>query len=93
MFPEASKQAAAMRYVLAVAIMTVLLAAPVRAQMKGMAPEKTPLDFLYERQKLEQEENERAYNAQMKRLKAQGSTTTSDPWKGVRPANEAPAKR
>jgi hypothetical protein len=82
-----------MRYVLAAAIIAVSLPAvaiiaapPAQAQFStGKSKEKTPLDLIYERQERERMENERQYNMQMKRLKAQGPTSTSrDPWKGVR---------
>ena len=42
----------------------------------------------------ERAENEKAYNATMKRLKSQApAATSSDPWKTVRPASEPNAKR
>jgi hypothetical protein len=95
MFHRPSNKAAAMRYVLAAAIVTAIaLPAPARAQMGSTAPQKTPLQLQYEREKKEQDDNERDYNAQMKRLKGQGpATTSSDPWKGVRPTADSPAKR
>ena len=82
-----------MRYVLAViatlAILTIA-AAPARAQVSlGGGGQKTPLELQYEREAKERAENEANYNTTMKRLKAQGATTTnSDPWKTVRPATE-----
>jgi hypothetical protein len=88
-----------MRYVFAAAfiiatVFTMVASAPSYAQLGSTAPEKTPLDLLYERQQKEREENEKAYNAQMKRLKAQGPTTTSsDPWKGVRSSTDSSGKR
>jgi hypothetical protein len=82
-----------MRYLLATAIITVLLATPSRAQM-SQAPEKTPLDLVYEKEKKDREDNERQYNVQMKRLKAQvPAASNSDPWKGVRSTGDANAKR
>ncbi len=59
----------------------------------SMGHEKTPLELLYERQDKERQENERAYEQQMRRLKAQAPTTTSsDPWKGVRPSPDTSKK-
>jgi hypothetical protein len=102
------QQGAAMRYVRAAAILRaafaaailsmvvgsgLLFPAPTRAQI-STAPEKTPLDLMYERQDKERKENESAYNQQMKRLKAQGpATTNSDPWKTVRPTTDSSAKK
>ena len=83
-----------MRYVFTAAMVTVILATPVRAQMGNNAPEKTPLQLKYEREDKERAENESAYNTQMKRLKAlRPATTNADPWKGVRATPDSPAKR
>ena len=65
--------------------MMAALVAPAASQQ--MAPQKTPLDLQYEKERIEQQANERAYNDQMKRLKSQ-TTTKADPWAGVRPATD-----
>ena len=55
---------------------------------------RDPYKLMLEREQQQRDENERAYNAQMKRLKAQGAApASSDPWKIVRPASEPAAKR
>jgi len=80
----------------ATAVMVVMasLAGPAAAQkMMSQGNNKTPLQLQYEREKLEQEENERAYNEHMKRSKTTSPTAKTDPWAGVRPANETNAKR
>jgi len=77
-----------MKRVLAAATIVTALAAPAFAQM-SQGNQKTPLELLYEKERLDQQANEKAYNDQMKRLKAQQPTTSKvDPWSGVRPANE-----
>ena len=82
-----------MRYVFAVAMLATL-ASPVYAQFSSNSAQKTPLQLQYEREEAEQKENERQSNIQMKRLKAQApATTTSDPWRKVRPATDATAKK
>jgi hypothetical protein len=82
-----------MRYLVAAAVTMVLLAGPAYSQM-NMGPEKDPLKLKYEREDKERAENERAYNETMKRLKSQApASTSSDPWKTVRPASESNAKR
>ena len=63
--------------------MMAALVAPAVSQQMG--PQKTPLDLQYEKERQDQQANERAYNEQMKRLKSQ-QTTKTDPWAGVRPA-------
>ena len=69
--------------------MMAALAAPAFAQFSGAQDgQKTPLLLQYERERRDQDENERAYNDQMKRLKKQAPTAKSDPWSGVRPAND-----
>ena len=75
-----------MKRVLVVTVFAAL-ATPAAAQM-SQGNQKTPLELLYERERLDQQANERAYNDQMKRLKAQNPTAKSDPWAGVRPTNE-----
>jgi hypothetical protein len=88
-----SNQAATMRYLLAVAMTMAMLAGPAYAQFSTGA-EKTPLQLKYEREDKERADTEKAYNDTMKRLKSQRPvTTTSDPWKTVRPASESNAKR
>ena len=58
------------------------------------AGQKPRSQLKYEREDRERAENEKAYNATMKRLKSQApATTNSDPWKTVRPAGEPTAKR
>lgn len=81
-----------MRYVFAVAMLTTLVS-PVYAQFSGGGDgQKTPLQLKYEKEEAEQRENERQYNIQMKRLKAQPPAATSnDPWKKVR-SKDAAAK-
>jgi hypothetical protein len=55
---------------------------------------RDPLELKYERERREREENERQYNATMKRLKGQApAATSSDPWKQVRPTDNSTAKR
>ena len=86
-----------MKRVLAAAAMIAVLAAPAAAQMgnrggMGQQREKTPLDLQYEKERIEQQENERAYNEQMRRMKSQGPAAKTDPWAGVRPTNEPPKR-
>jgi hypothetical protein len=78
----------------AVMAMMASLAGPAAAQ-RGMSQgnHKTPLELQYEREKRDQEANERAYNEQMQRMRSSGPAAKSDPWAGVRPANETNAKR
>jgi hypothetical protein len=74
--------------------MMAMLTGPAYSQIStGNEKQKTPLDLKYEREETERKENERAYNAQMKRLKSQGTATSSDPWKGVRSTTDSNAKR
>lgn len=71
--------------------MMAALVAPAASQMSQGA-QKTPLDLQYEKERQDQQANERAYNEQMKRLKSQAPTNAkTDPWAGVRPANETNA--
>jgi hypothetical protein len=78
-----------MRYLFAAAMTMAMLTGPAYSQQQ-----KTPLELKYEREDRERAENEKAYNATMKRLKSQApATTNSDPWKTVRPAGEPTAKR
>jgi len=81
-----------MRYVFAVALLATVVT-PAYAQF-NQNREKTPLQLQYERQEQEQRENERQYEVQMKRLKTQAPTATSnDPWRKVRPATDASGKK
>jgi len=76
--------------------MVALLTGPAVAQRGGIASQgghKDPLQLQYEREKQDQAENERLYNEHMKRSKTPAPTAKSDPWSGVRPANETNAKR
>jgi hypothetical protein len=74
--------------------MLATLANPVYAQFSSNSGQKTPLQLQYEREEAEQKENERQYNTQMKRLKAQvPAAAASDPWRKVRPATDATAKK
>ena len=73
------------------------LAAPAAAQMGsrggfGQQKQESPLDRIYEKERQEQQENERAYNEQMKRSKTQGPAAKADPWAGVRSAAEPPKR-
>jgi hypothetical protein len=82
-----------MRTLVAAAVLAGL-AGPVYAQTKGLAPEKTPLDLVYERQERDRKAIEQDYNTTMKRLKSQAPTATSDdPWRTVRPTTGSNAKR
>ncbi len=90
-----------MRPFFAAFVMMAMMAGPAHSQkaMGGGGGEvnpanKDPYKLMLEREQQVRDENERAYNAQMKRLKAQGAApTNSDPWKIVRPASEPAAKR
>ena len=94
-----------MRPFLAAVVMMAILAGPAYAPRPAYAQSKPsaqdvdpanrdPLELKYERERREREENEKAYNATMKRLKGQApATTNSDPWKQVRPADNSTAKR
>jgi hypothetical protein len=85
-------QAAVMRYLYAMAMMAALVV-PASAQF-SQGNQKTPLQLQYEKQEADQKENERLYNEQMKRLKAQAPARTSnDPWSKVRSAPDTTAKR
>jgi hypothetical protein len=82
-----------MRYLFAAALTMAILTSPAYSQM-NLGPDKDPLALKYEREDKERAENEKAYNETMKRLKKQAPTTTSsDPWKTVRPASEQTTKR
>ena len=87
-----------MRPLFASVVMMAMLAGPAYSQ-KGQSQDihpanRDPFQLKLEREKKEQEENEKAYNAQMKRLKGQEATpTNSDPWKNVRPASDPAPKR
>jgi hypothetical protein len=86
-----------MKRVLAVTatmVMMAALAAPAAAQkVYSQGNNKDPLQLQYEREKMDQAENERAYNEHMKRAKTAAPTAKTDPWAGVRPATETNAKR
>ena len=84
-----------MRYLLAAAMTMAMLTVPAYSQFSSSGGGKDPLTLKYEREDNEKKENEKAYNATMKRLKSQQpATTKNDPWSGVRPASDgAAAKR
>ena len=96
-----------MRPFLAAVVMMAILAGPAYSptpaysQSKPSAQDpnvdpanRDPLELKYERERRERKENEKAYNATMKRLKGQApAVTNSDPWKRVRPADNSTAKR
>jgi Ni/Co efflux regulator RcnB len=78
-----------MKRVIAVAAWMAALAAPALAQFSGgQESQKTPLQQQYEREERDQRENEKAYNDQMRRMKAQKPAAKSDPWAGVRSSDE-----
>jgi hypothetical protein len=84
------------RVLAATAVMAMMasLAGPAAAQRAmSQGNHKTPLELQYEREKRDQEANEKAYNDQMQRMRSSGPAAKSDPWAGVRPANETNAKR
>jgi hypothetical protein len=84
-----------MRYILLAATTAMaVLAGPAYAQFGGNSGAKTPLQLQYEQEEQVQKDNERAYNATMKRLKSQGPTgANADPWRNVRPAGQPGSKR
>jgi hypothetical protein len=94
-----------MRPFLAAVVMMAILAGPAYSPRPAYSQSKPsssdvdpanrdPLELKYEPERREREENEKAYNATMKRLKGQApATTSSDPWKQVRPADNSTAKR
>ena len=78
-----------MKRMLAAAAIMAALVAPAASQGLNQGTQKTPLDLQYEKERQDQMANERAYNEQMKRLKAQAPTNAkADPWAGVRPASD-----
>jgi hypothetical protein len=78
-----------MKRVLLAAAMMAAFAAPAFAQFSGAQDgQKTPLQLQYERERRDQEDSEKAYNDQMKRLRKQNPTAKSDPWAGVRSSDE-----
>ena len=81
-----------MKTFVATAVTIAMLTGPANAQM-GKSDHKDPLTLQYERQKKEQEDIEKDYNAAMKRSRSQGSAPKSDPWAGVRPADSSSTKR
>jgi len=83
-----------MRYIFAVAATMAILTGPAYSQLSMNNSAKDPLALKYEREEQARKDNEAEYNAQMKRLKAQApAAAKNDPWSGVRPANDASAKR
>lgn len=77
-----------MRYLVATAVAMMVFAGPARAQFDMNAGNKTPTQLHFEKIENERLENEKAYNAQMKRLKGQNPTDLKrDPWSTVRPAD------
>src|SRR4029079_9092323 len=86
-------QAATMRYLVAAVVTMAMLSGSAFAfDMQGES--KDPLTLKYEREAREKADAEKAYNEQMKRLKAQAPTKAKvDPWSNVRPAGDTPAKR
>jgi hypothetical protein len=78
----------------AAAALTIAMPVPLSHAQMSMGAEKDPLQLQYEREKQIRDQDEKAYNATMKRLKSQGSASnSSDPWKSVRPATQPGAKR
>jgi hypothetical protein len=70
------------------------LTGPAYAQFSGNSGTKTPLQLQYEQEEQAQKDNERQYNATMKRLRAQEpANMKSDPWRNVRPAGQPGGKR
>ena len=82
-----------MRNLVTAAMTIAMLSGPAYSfEMNGES--KDPLTLKYEREDKERADAEKAYNVQMKRLKAQVPTKTKvDPWSGVRPSGDASAKR
>jgi hypothetical protein len=72
---------------LAAALLVATLQVPARAQQDQA--NQDPYKLMLEREAKERAENEKSYNEQMKRLKAQAPTkTNADPWKTVRPTDK-----
>jgi hypothetical protein len=82
-----------MLYLVATAMTLAMLSgAAYSFEMNGES--KDPLTLKYEREARERADAEKAYNDQMKRLKAQAPTKAKvDPWSNVRPASDTTAKR
>jgi hypothetical protein len=82
-----------MRYLVAAVVTMAMLSGSAFAfEMQGES--KDPLTLKYEREAREKADAEKAYNEQMKRLKAQAPTKAKvDPWSNVRPAGDTTAKR
>ena len=80
-----------MRVFSAAAIALAILATPSYAQM-STGPEKTPLQLMYERQDQARKQNEKDYEATMKRIGATGPAAKVDPWRKVRPAESTGTK-
>jgi len=85
-------QAAIMKTLVAAAVTVAMLTGTASAQMGKMGG-KDPLQLQYEKQKKDQEDIERDYNAAMKRSRSQGPAPKSDPWAGVRPVENPSTKR
>jgi hypothetical protein len=83
-----------MKYLVAAAVTMAALAGPARA-IDMESGNKNPTQLHYEKIERERLENEKAYNAQMKRLKAQtpAGAAKQDPWSNVRPTADSAAKR
>ena len=83
-----------MTRILVTAAMLGMLVGPAYSQAGVGGPHKTPLQLKYEKEDQDRQENERAYNDTMKRLKSQApAAAQSDPWAGVRPAPEPKPRR
>jgi len=81
-----------MKTFVAVAVSLAMLTGSANAQ-KSNSPHKDPLTLQYEREKRDQEAVEKDYNAAMKRTRSQGPAPKTDPWAGVRPADNSSTKR
>ena len=82
-----------MRYLVAAVVTMAMLSGSAFAfEMQGES--KDPLTLKYEREAREKADAEKAYNEQMKRLKAQAPTKAKvDPWSNVRPTADNSTKR
>ena len=83
-----------MKTFVAAAVTIAMLAGSANAQM-GKMDSKDPLQLQYEREKRDQEDIEKDYNAAMKRSRSQAPAQSpkTDPWAGVRPADNSSTKR
>jgi hypothetical protein len=78
---------------MAMAPMTALAEGGVGRGYSMDGDSKNPTQLYFEKQEKERADNEKAYNAQMKRLKGQNPTDIKrDPWSTVRPSDST-AKR